>query len=142
MLESSRTRQSSEEARTRKVKALKKARAEQQSARRDDSTHTDHAPGKVTELGTEHIHFDPDRFQYKLAAQGSHGVTDALHGVKKWDPNLGGVLQVWKDPANGIVNVVNGHHRLDLANKLGAKKVAVRFTKAKDAEEASKHRRC
>lgn len=117
--------------------AHKAAKAEaEKSAARVPSSHTDHAPGHVGELDTKLIHFDPDRFQYKLAAQGSHGVTDALHGVKHYDPNLGGVLQVWKDPANGKVFVVNGHHRLDLANKLGAEKVAVRFLGSKTAEEA------
>lgn len=104
--------------------------------RRDPTSHTDHEPGHVGEIKTSLIHFDPSRFQYKLGGQGEHGVTDALHGVKKWDPNLGGLLQVWKDPHDQKTYVVNGHHRLDLANKLGADKVATRFIGAKDAAEA------
>lgn len=122
--------------RERTAAKLKTLREQVQTAKRDPSSHTEHAPGTVTELQTKHVHFDPDRFQYKLAAQGQHGVTDALSGVKKYDPELGGVLQVWKDPANGKVFVVNGHHRLDLANKLGAERVAVRFIHATSAEEA------
>ena len=132
-VESARLRGSS---RDRAASRLKETRAKLREATRDPSSHVEHAPGTVTELKTNLIHFDPDRFQYKLAAQGQHGVTDALAGVKRYDPELGGVLQVWKDPANGKVFVINGHHRLDLANKLGAEKVAVRFIHAKSAEEA------
>lgn len=106
------------------------------SNRRDPSTHTEHPVGHVGEIKTDLIHFDPHRFQYKLGGQGAHGVTDALAGVKKYDPNLGGILQVWKDHDDGKTYVVNGHHRLDLAKKLDAPKVAVRFIGAKDAEEA------
>ncbi len=122
--------------RDKRAQKLRRTREKVAAATRDPSTHTEHAPGTLTHLNTDLIHFDPERFQYKLAAQGSHGVTDALHGVKKWDPELGGVLQVWKDPANGKTFVVNGHHRLDLAKKLGAEKVATRFIDAKDAHEA------
>jgi hypothetical protein len=128
--------QHQQESRDKRASVIRKQRERLAKLRRDPATHTEHEPGHVGQLETQHIHFDPERFQYKLAAQGAHGVTDALHGVKKWDPNLGGVLQVWKDPANGKTYVVNGHHRLDLANKLGAGKVAVRFIGAKDAEEA------
>lgn len=122
--------------RDKRAQKLARTRSKLAEATRDPSTHTEHAPGTLTHLKTDLIHFDPERFQYKLAAQGSHGVTDALHGVKKWDPELGGVLQVWKDPANGKTFVVNGHHRLDLAKKLGAEKVATRFIEAKNAHEA------
>ena len=100
------------------------------------ASHINHAPGTITQLNTDLVHFDPDRFQYKLAAQGQHGVTDALKGVKRYDPELAGVMQVWKDPEAGKVFVINGHHRLDLAKKLGAERVGVQFINAKNAEEA------
>lgn len=92
--------------------------------------------GKTYDIGTQHVHFDPERFQYKLGAQGSHGVTDQLKGVEKWDPELAGVVSVWRDPANGKTFVVNGHHRMDLAKKLGVKQVTVKYLHAKTAEEA------
>ena len=92
--------------------------------------------GKSYELDTKSIHFDPDRFQYKLAAQGSHGTTEALKDVKKWNPDLAGVVSVWKDPANGQAYVVNGHHRLDLANKLGVSKINARYIDAPNHVEA------
>jgi hypothetical protein len=92
--------------------------------------------GKTYEVGTDKVHFDPDRFQYKLAAQGAHGTTEALKDVKKWDPELAGVVSVWKDPANGKTYVVNGHHRLDLAKRLGVKSVTAKYLDAPTAEQA------
>jgi hypothetical protein len=93
-------------------------------------------PGKTYDMGTEHVHFDPERFQYKLGAQGKHGVGTALGDVKKWDPELAGAVSVWRDPANGKTYVVNGHHRLDLANKLGVKQVTAKYLDAPDAATA------
>lgn len=122
--------------RRRTAARLRESRADR-SKGRDPSSHTDHEPGHIGEMRSNLIKFDPTRFQYKLeqtnAATGSVG---SLAGVKKWDPELAGVVQVWKDPADGGVYVVNGHNRLELANKLGVEKVAVRFITAKDAGEA------
>lgn len=112
--------------RDRKAAALKGQRKELADAR----------ASSVKDMDTKSIDFDPDRFQYKLDASGAHGTTGNLHGVKKWDPELGGVLQVWKDPGNGKTYVVNGHHRLDLAKRLGAEKVSVRYIKAANEQEA------
>jgi hypothetical protein len=93
-------------------------------------------PGKAYEMKTDAVNFDPERFQYKLGAQGSHGVTDQLKGVGKWDPELAGAVSVWKDPSSGKTFVVNGHHRLDLAKKLGVEKVTVKYLDAKTPEQA------
>ena len=105
---------------------LKAQRSEVQAAR----------ASTVRDLDTDQIHFDPERFQYKLNSHGETGSVGSLAGVKKWDPELGGVLQVWRDPANGKTYVVNGHNRLDLAKRLGAGKVSVRHITARDAQEA------
>ena len=45
-------------------------------------------------------------------------------------------LSVWRDPADGKVYVVNGHHRLSRAIDSGYETVNVRFIQAKDAAEA------
>jgi len=87
-------------------------------------------------MGTEHIHFDPDRFQYKLGAQGAHGVTDALGDVTEWNPKLAGIVSVWRDPADGKTYVVNGHHRLHLAKRLGVDRVKVQYLDSPDAVHA------
>lgn len=112
--------------RQRRAERLKGQRAELADAR----------TSTVRDLPTDRIEFDPQRFQYKLDSHSSTGSVGSLSGVKKWDPELGGVLQVWKDPSNGKTYVVNGHNRLDLAKRLGAGKVSVRYIKAKDAQEA------
>ena len=101
----------------------------------DPSEHTNHAPGHVGTLSTKLLHADPERFQYKLAP-GAGGNTGSLTDVKKWDDDFSGLIQVWKDPANGKTYVVNGHNRLHLANRLGVDKVNVRFLRAKDAAGA------
>jgi len=92
--------------------------------------------GDVVQIGTQHVAFDPERFQYKLDVTGQHGVTDEMKGVKVWNPESAGVISVWRDPANGQTYVVNGHHRLDLANKLGVEKVTARYLDAPDAQTA------
>lgn len=103
----------------------------------DPSSHADHKPGHVGNLDTDLIHFDPGRFQYKSGVENTTtGIVGSLAGVRKFDHDLGGVLAVWKDPADGKVYVVNGHNRLDLAKHLGAGHVAVRFLDAKDARDA------
>lgn len=94
-------------------------------------------PGDVLDVDPKSIAVDPGRFQYKILGQHTtSGSVGSLTGVKKWDPNLAGVIQVWRDPADGKDYVVNGHNRLDLAGKLGADKVTVRYLAAKDATEA------
>jgi len=91
----------------------------------------------LAELDPHSIEVDPKRFQYKIIGEHtSTGSVGSLSGVRKYDPNLAGILQVWKDPANGKTYVVNGHNRLDLGKKLGAESVAVRYLKAPDAKTA------
>jgi hypothetical protein len=93
-------------------------------------------PGDKADVKTEHIHFDPERFQYKIGAAAHTGSVGSLSGVKKYDPELAGVVSVWRDPENGKVYVVNGHNRLDLAKRLGVEKVSAKFLVARDATEA------
>lgn len=90
---------------------------------------------KVYNVPIEDIHRDPERFQYKQSTN-QKGVTDQFAGVK-FDPRYAGVLAVWQDPANRQTYVINGHHRLELAERTGGvPTMAVRYIKAKDAAEA------
>lgn len=91
--------------------------------------------GKVRDVDPKSVEVDAERFQYKIGASAS-GEVGSLSGVQKWDPNLAGVISVWKDPADGKTYVVNGHNRLALAKRLGADEVTVRYLDAKDAKEA------
>ena len=87
------------------------------------------------EVDPNDLDFDPKRFQYKLI-HGESGASGSLTDVRKWDDNLGGVLQVWRDPKDGKDYVVNGHNRLNLAKKLGAERVAVRYLNVDSPAEA------
>jgi hypothetical protein len=90
----------------------------------------------VKELDPASIAVDPARFQFKLKTDPTTGVGRQLEDVQAFDPDLAGVIAVWRDPADGKTYVVNGHHRLNLAQRSGAKKVLVRYLQAKTAEEA------
>ena len=91
--------------------------------------------GAVRDLSPDEIEFDPARFQYKIKATATTGEVGSLSGVKKWDPNLAGVISVWQD-ADGKTYVVNGHNRLALARRLGAEAVTVRYLDAPTAKDA------
>jgi hypothetical protein len=92
-------------------------------------------PGWVGLIPTEELHADPVRFQYKMDV-GQGGAGAKLKKVQTWNPDLAGTIQVWKDPANGKTYVINGHHRLELAQRLGVKEVKVDYLHAADATEA------
>lgn len=89
----------------------------------------------VGSMPTSEIHIDPVRFQYKRDV-GARGVSDKLKNVKVFNPHLGGTLAVWRDPADGKVYAVNGHHRHDLAVRLDQPRLDVKMLDAADANEA------
>lgn len=51
---------------------------------------------------------------------------------------MAGVVAVWRDPANGLTYVTNGHHRIDLAHNVDnpPDNITARYLDAKDAQEA------
>lgn len=91
--------------------------------------------GRVYMVNTGELHVDPKRFQFKLNTDAS-GVTKELKGTKTFNPDLAGVISVWKDPADGRTYVVNGHHRHELADRTGHPTLAVRYVDAPDHVEA------
>lgn len=93
------------------------------------------APGEVGIMPTADIEADPHRFQYKLDTDAS-GTSTLLKEQDRFNPDLGGVITVWQDPADGQTYVINGHHRLELAKRTGEPYVAVRHIAADDAQEA------
>ena len=93
-------------------------------------------PSGIVSMDPREIKADPVRFQFKRDTGGASGTGDELKAVKKYDPELGGVLSVWKDPADGQTYVVNGHHRLELATRAGAPSVDARYLDAATANEA------
>jgi phage gp29-like protein len=93
--------------------------------------------GFVGEINAKDIKADPKRFQYKLIGEHTKtGEVGSLSGVSTYDPNLAGVVQVWRDPKDQNLYVINGHNRLALANRAGAEKVTARVIDAPDAAHA------
>lgn len=73
--------------------------------------------GDVTTMPAQEIAVDAKRFQFKLLTD-AKGVTAKLKDVKVFDPMLGGVILGWIDPQTGDTFVINGHHRVELAQRL------------------------
>jgi hypothetical protein len=92
-------------------------------------------PGTLGQVAPHSLAVDPVRFQFKRDV-GQKGVSDKLKSVGQYNPDLGGILSVWVDPADGKSYVVNGHHRLELAQRTNAKSVDVRYIDAPNATQA------
>lgn len=88
-------------------------------------------PSGAQMMSPKKIEADPRRFQFRTEMSES-----GLGDVEHYNPDLGGVISVWKDPEDGKTYVVNGHHRLDLAKRAGADNVLVRYLDAPSAKEA------
>lgn len=96
---------------------------------------SDNAP-RVQTVNVSDIKQDPKRFQYKDNTD-EKGVTKKLKDAK-WEQGLANVISVWVDPSDGNTYVVNGHHRLELANRSNAENIDVRYIEADNASEARK----
>ena len=91
----------------------------------------------IAEVNPQNIVVDPQRFQYKIAgAKTKTGATGSLEGSTGYNPLYAGTISVWKDPADGITYVVNGHNRLRLAKESNYDKVLVRYLPAETAKQA------
>ena len=106
------------------------------TAEREDGSPVAPVRENVYTVPTTNLKVDPQRFQYKVKGIGEKGVGDELKGTKTWNPELGGVLLVWRDPADGKDYVVNGHHRHELASRAGAESLNVRYIEAPTAKHA------
>ena len=91
----------------------------------------------VDEVDPQGIAVDPQRFQFKEAGRlTKSGASGSLAEASGYNPELAGIISVWRDPADGVSYVVNGHNRLRLAKEDGTRKVLVRYLQAETAEEA------
>lgn len=96
---------------------------------------TSATPSGIARVPVSELNLDPERFQFK-SGHNQKGGTGSLSGVTKWDENLGGIVAVWRDPADGKTYVVNGHNRLEKAQELGVRNIDVKHIQAADAQEA------
>jgi hypothetical protein len=116
--------------------AFEEPKKKRHFSRREDGTPTHTTKGEVFTVPTEAMYVDPARFQYKIKNIGADGVTAELKDTKVWNPELGGVLLVWRDPETGKDYVVNGHHRRELAGRSKAPELNVRYIDAPNHVEA------
>jgi ParB-like chromosome segregation protein Spo0J len=82
--------------------------------------------GPVVEMDPNEIQADPRRFQFRTRL--SQVMRAAINsGTAKYSKELSeGPITAWKDPADGKLYVVDGHHRLEIAKRSGTKSIEVR----------------
>lgn len=76
---------------------------------------------KVNDIGV-----DAKRFQFKESTDSSTGAGTSLQGTDTFNPNLAGVVTVWRDN-NGKDWIINGHHRLELARRSNTNAIDARI---------------
>lgn len=91
---------------------------------------------EVVSVAPTEVDLEPKRFQYKSYTNEATGTAGALRGVRAWDPKLAGVISLWRDPGDGRLKVVNGHHRVAKARELGVPLMRAQVLDARTAEEA------
>jgi hypothetical protein len=99
------------------------------------------AYSQVATIETSLVAAAPKTFQYKAEGQTATGRSGSLAEENVYDPRYGGVISVWKDTqgelgAPGQVYVVNGHNRLELANRSGFPVINVQYIDAPTAAQA------
>ena len=99
------------------------------------------AYGQVATIETSSVAAAPKTFQYKAEGQTTTGRSGSLAEENVYDPRYGGVISVWRDTQGelgnpGQVYVVNGHNRLELANRSGFPVINVQFIDAPTAADA------
>jgi len=95
------------------------------------------ASESLTETGTgtyrvpvDQIQVDPKAYQFRSRVN-EQGVDKRLEGVKKWDDGRAGDILLHRRE-NGSLYVADGHHRLDLAKRLGQSEVNARVVDEAD----------
>jgi hypothetical protein len=96
---------------------------------------------QVATVPTGDVVVAPKVFQYKAEGQTATGRSGSLAEENVYDPRYGGVISVWRDAqgelgAPGQIYVVNGHNRLELANRSGFPVINVQYIDAPTAADA------
>lgn len=93
----------------------------------------------IESLNVPDIGVDPKRFQFKSGLDEKTGAGSELDGTDTFNPDYAGTIQVWRDKT-GKDWVVNGHHRLELARRAGAKNINARIFHETDGIDESRAR--
>ena len=79
----------------------------------------------VYRVPVDQIEVDPEQYQFRTNVN-KKGVDTRLNSVKKWDDNRAGEILLHRRK-DGSLFVADGHHRLDLAKRLGQPAVNARI---------------
>lgn len=90
--------------------------------------------GPVRMVPVDQIAVRSEVFQFRVADSAT-GTCGRLRAAPQWSQPLAGALLVWRDQ-EGQLNLVDGHHRLELAKRDGVPRVAVLEIEAADPAEA------
>ena len=91
----------------------------------------------VAEVDPTTLAIAPEVYQYKIAgAKTKTGVSGSLKESKEYNPELAGIISVYRNPKDGKTYVVNGHNRVQKALESGTAKVLVRYIQANSPEGA------
>ena len=91
---------------------------------------------KVGVLTVDKVSVDGRRFQFKVACGREGTRNGTVQAIEVWNPYLAGIVSVWKEPKTKRVYVVNGHHRLAAAKRLGVGKLVVQALNVKTDTQA------
>lgn len=80
----------------------------------------------IENLNVKDIGVDAKRFQFKESTDSNTGAGTSLQGTDTFNPNLAGVVTVWRDN-NGKDWIINGHHRLELARRSNTNNIDARI---------------
>lgn len=94
-------------------------------------------PQDITESGTgvfrvpvDQIQVDPEQYQFRSRVN-DQGVDERLSGVDQWDDNRAGTVLLHRRE-DGSLYVADGHHRVDLARRLGQGEINARIVDEAD----------
>lgn len=95
---------------------------------------------KVESIPVSAINVDPQRFQFKSNTNRFSGVDESNKLGGDWDARTAGNLYLWQDKS-GKLYVVNGHHRLELAQRGKVENVNAIIDREADGVTAEQARR-
>lgn len=94
----------------------------------------------VETVPVSQINVDAKRFQFKSNTSKLSGVDESNKLGGDWDPRTAGNLYLWEDK-DGKLYVVNGHHRLELAQRNGVENINAIIDRESDGVTAEQARR-
>lgn len=96
------------------------------------------ADPKVAMMDVASLSLKPEKYQFRVqdTAKSGRWKGSNIDGAQAWHEDLAGVINVWRDPETGDIDVVNGHNRFLKARDFGVKRLAVKFIDAPNAKAA------